>query len=287
MKRFKYVLLILLCTALWGCKKENDNTVLEQQNLPSIGKCNISNAEHAILKLSEIIDKNKFIDSLTSHKHGISLSSDSIEIGGTKYYEIKAGYNSEIRFETYFTFYVEKENCNNIKVWEPIQGNIITLSEWRDSKKEKYNDELIICKEQIKNIVLPFSFNEYSKDQYSDEKYPNYQISQKMIDFLVSKDYEGEKYKCFVIKPQNTCSIFVISVLRGDSEYFVLLTTSNNSIVDFKEIGVIGNSNPITFKIKPNLIVEKFNGNNDDNVLIEKISIDNECKISNVENINK
>lgn len=287
MKRFEFVLLLFLCTSLLGCKKEKNNILLDHQNLPSIEKCNINNAEHVILKLSEVVDKNKFIDSLTNHKHGISLISDSLEIEGTKYYEIKAGYNSEIRFETYFTFYIEKENCNNIKVWEPIEGNIITLSEWRDSKKEKNNDGLIIRNEQIKNIVLPFSFDEYSKDQYSDEKYPNYQISQKLIDFLISKDYEGEEYKCFVIKSKNKCSIFVVSVLRGDSEYFILLTASNNSIIDFKEIGVIGNSNPITFKIKPNLIVEKFNGNNDDNVLIEKISIDNECKISNVENINK
>ena len=37
----------------------------------------------------------------------------------------------------------------------------------------------------------------------------------------------------------------------------------------------------------PNLVVEKYNRNSDDNVLIEKNSIDNECKISNIKNENK
>ncbi|QYS91620.1 hypothetical protein JJC04_02235 [Flavobacterium covae] len=58
--------------------------------------------------------------------------SDSLVVENKTFYQIKTGYNSDIRFETYFTFNVEKGNCENIKVLEPIEGNMISLSEWRE-----------------------------------------------------------------------------------------------------------------------------------------------------------
>ena len=52
-------------------------------------------------------------------------------IDGNVFYEIEVGYNSEMRFETYYTFYIEKGKCNNIKVLDTIEGDTITLSKWR------------------------------------------------------------------------------------------------------------------------------------------------------------
>ncbi len=130
-------------------------------------------------------------------------------------------------------------------------------------------------------INLPFSFYNYFEDEYSNEKYPNYRPSEKLINFLISKDYEGENYKCFFIS-EKKCKIYVVSISRSDSEYFLLLTYSNNSIIDFKMIGEIGGESPVTFKILKDLTVEKYNGNSNKNTsIIEKIKIDDNCKIQN------
>lgn len=43
---------------------------------------------------------------------------------------------------------------------------------------------------------------------------------------------------------------------RGDSDYFILITTQNNNIIDYKEIGCIGDENP--FKISPDFSIEKI-----------------------------
>src|SRR5690606_11254770 len=97
--------------------------------------CNLNRAENTVFELAEIKEKYKHIDSISNHRAGISFMSDSLELNGVQYYRIRAGYSSELRFESYYTFYVEKENCNNSKVFEPFAGEIITLEDWRNKDK--------------------------------------------------------------------------------------------------------------------------------------------------------
>ncbi|AKK73006.1 hypothetical protein OK18_10615 [Chryseobacterium gallinarum] len=47
---------------------------------------------------------------------------------------------------------------------------------------------------------------------------------------------------------------------RGDADYFILITTQNNNIIDYKEIGSIGDENPVTFKILPAFSIENTKG---------------------------
>lgn len=276
----KYILSISFILLLFISCKENSNlNNVTNKNETVILKCNSDSAENKILNLDEIVVKNNFIDSISKHKNGISLITDSLDIEGISYYEIKAGFNSEIRFENYYTFYVDKNDCSLIKIFEPVEGKIITLSEWRNNSNLKKPMSLLSENKKLKFINLPFSFYEYFKDEYSEEKYPSFLPSKKLIDFLVKNNYEGEAYKCFLINSKDNLLNMVVSISRGDSEYFLFVTSNKNEIIDFIEIGSIGDENPITFKIFNDLKIEKYLGNLEINTPIEKYQINNENSI--------
>ncbi len=81
---------------------------MNAQNIANTNvSCNLKQAEKAILDIEEVKNKNKLINSLSSHKEGISFMSDSLNLNGKRYYEIQVGYNGKMRFESYYTFYVE------------------------------------------------------------------------------------------------------------------------------------------------------------------------------------
>ena len=59
----------------------------------------------AIMKLSFIKKADAYIDSFSNHRHGMAFMMDSLEKGQTEIY-VKAGYNGDERFETYYHLYV-------------------------------------------------------------------------------------------------------------------------------------------------------------------------------------
>lgn len=130
MKQFIYV--FILCSCFVACKK-HPMKVYNAEVFKEVAKvkCDLQNAEKAVLELDEVRERDRFIDSLSHHKKRIEFLSDSTMIDGNVFYEIEVGYNSEMRFETYYTFYIEKGKCNNIKVLDTIEGDTITLSKWR------------------------------------------------------------------------------------------------------------------------------------------------------------
>jgi hypothetical protein len=87
-----------------------------------------------VFSLPEVRKKNKYIDSLTKHKKGITIiiakKPDKIH----NYYWVQAGYNSELRFEPYYNFYVYQPN-RVIKYYDPMSDKILTLKEWRGKLK--------------------------------------------------------------------------------------------------------------------------------------------------------
>jgi hypothetical protein len=87
-----------------------------------------------IYKIPEVRKKDHFIDSLTNHKHGISTITLKRPTAKEAYYVIQVGYNNEMRFEPYYTFYVYKKNLV-IKVYDTLSGKIISLAEWRKLDK--------------------------------------------------------------------------------------------------------------------------------------------------------
>jgi hypothetical protein len=59
-----------------------------------------------LFQLPEVRKSNNFVDSFTHHKHGVSALVVSKPGKNSKYYCIAVGYNGDLRFETYYNFYV-------------------------------------------------------------------------------------------------------------------------------------------------------------------------------------
>ncbi|MDR2238597.1 MAG: hypothetical protein LBE92_20905 [Chryseobacterium sp.] len=197
--------------------------------------------------------------------------------------------------ETYLFFYDQSPKINKIilkgtknnaletlpngarRSFIEFSENLIKASS-SDNKNKSEENKFIVAKIP-KKVNLPFSFYEYFNDDYSESKYPNYELKPLLIEFLKNNSYDAETYKGFVIRSDENFLYLVISILRGDSEYFVLVTTKNNVIIDYKEIGLIGDENPVTFKILPSFIIEEYHGNGPNLKAFEKFKINEEGKI--------
>lgn len=75
-----------------------------------------------LLTIPFIIKSNNYIDSFSNHRHGIAFITDTTD----QTYLVKAGYNGEDRFETYYDFEIDK-NSGEIKVMDPVEGDYIPL----------------------------------------------------------------------------------------------------------------------------------------------------------------
>ena len=87
-----------------------------------------------LLQLPEVRKSNNFVDSFTHHKHGVSALVMSKPSKNSKYYCIAVGYNGDLRFETYYNFYVWPKTMT-IKYLDTYSGEILTLAKWRRIRK--------------------------------------------------------------------------------------------------------------------------------------------------------
>ena len=83
------------------------------------------------LRIPEIKERNRFIDSLTKHEHGISFRTMERPTSDDDYYWIQAGFDRQDRFETYYNFYIYLPNLN-IKSLDPVSNKVYSLAEWRE-----------------------------------------------------------------------------------------------------------------------------------------------------------
>ena len=86
----------------------------------------------ALMKLSFVKKSNAYIDSFSNHKHGIAFMVDSL---GKDEQEIsvKAGYNGDERFETYYMFYVNPKTME-IKVYDVVNDKKMSVKEYIKSQ---------------------------------------------------------------------------------------------------------------------------------------------------------
>ncbi|HMH20152.1 MAG TPA: hypothetical protein VK563_00180 [Puia sp.] len=108
--------------------------VLQNKNLNDSELVN--KALDKLFQLQEVKRKNKFIDSLTKHTKGISMRVMQKPSKLTKYYWIAVGYDNDLRFETYYNFYVYPDNMS-IRYLDTYSGDAITLMQWRKKRKLK------------------------------------------------------------------------------------------------------------------------------------------------------
>src|ERR1700753_164550 len=62
-----------------------------------------------LFNLPEVKMSNRFIDSITNHRHGISMRIVQRPDKSNRYFLVDAGYDNGERFENYYNFYVLPE----------------------------------------------------------------------------------------------------------------------------------------------------------------------------------
>lgn len=123
----------------YACHAAINESMKESSALTNtVAACTRQHALDLLLAIPEVQARDRFIDSLTGHKHGIAMI-DYNEGKDTPlpYYEIHAGYSSEIRFENFYTFRVYKKDCK-IEVDDPIDG-LLPLAEWQKRRADELN----------------------------------------------------------------------------------------------------------------------------------------------------
>ncbi|KQT18240.1 hypothetical protein ASG31_05790 [Chryseobacterium sp. Leaf404] len=137
---------IVISLLLVGCEKKNTTKLKEKEKQHNDGvppknkkvstnnSCNIKNALKIIYELPEVQKESTFVDSISSGKKRLSFMTDSLEIDNKSYYMVKTGFNGELHWETYTTFFIDKDNCKEILVDEVISGDAIPLDQWSKIK---------------------------------------------------------------------------------------------------------------------------------------------------------
>jgi hypothetical protein len=87
-----------------------------------------------IFNLPEVQAKQKFIDSLTNHKSGVSAIIFKTPTQDSPYYWVQVGYNNSFRFEPYYNFYVYPQKGLEIKFLNTLNDSTMSLKEWRENK---------------------------------------------------------------------------------------------------------------------------------------------------------
>lgn len=132
-----------------------------------------------------------------------------------------------------------------------------------DSLKHSYDKYLMPSKE-YRPLSLPFSSNKYlelcnsRKNIDVNDVYPSYQPNDDLITFIKSIDYEGGEYNCFVIPcKSNNFSLLLLHIVRGDGEYYLLMSFNNANKPNYMEVGSGGNT-IMSFSINKHMVIEQY-----------------------------
>ena len=148
MKRFKQIILTFFSLSLIGIlintkaatlktsitKEKNEINFIVARKYNSGDSLLVARITDKLFHLAEVQQSNSFIDSFTHHTHGIAARIMQRPNKSTKYYWIAVGYDSDLRFETYYNFYVWPDKMT-IKYLDTFTGKALTLAEWRKNRK--------------------------------------------------------------------------------------------------------------------------------------------------------
>ncbi|MBL3548547.1 hypothetical protein [Chryseobacterium sp. KMC2] len=215
-----YKLLLGLLPLLFvACKKENP--VKKEEVKTTDTACNSSHFMKKILELDEMKTQAKFLDSVTHGKSRIAFLVDSTRVKNVWEYSFSAGYNGPDRFETYHIFYASSDQCNALKIAEPVSGETLSIEEWRKRK-----DEPVEMESSLKKGLYSLPV----------ESLPQVDVKFLETDFLI----EGsEQYSCgnpmfryFPLTRYKNIELVLVPMDCGDFDYrYYLLTVLNNKII--------------------------------------------------------
>lgn len=133
--RIQYKLYLLLIIAVVACNTSDNKNNAAVSKLPFYQAVDTAKPAGAVVTENDIIDTlkalpfvkegDRHIDSLSHHKHTMAFIIDTAD----NEYNVRAGYDREVRFETYYTFSVDKKT-RAIKVLDVISGQMITPAEF-------------------------------------------------------------------------------------------------------------------------------------------------------------
>ncbi len=202
-----------------ACKKE---IPVKKETVKATGStCHSSHFMEKILELDEIKAQAKFLDSLTKGKSGIAFLVDSTKVNNIWNYSLSAGYNGPDRFETYHIFYASGDQCNALKIADPVSGETLSIEEWRKLTKKPVKMESYLEKG---NYSLPV------------ESLPRVDVKFLETDFII----EGsEQYSCgnpmfryFPLTRYKNIELILVPMDCGDFDYrYSLLTVLDNKII--------------------------------------------------------
>ena len=86
-----------------------------------------------VVKYKKIQALNHFIDSVSRHKHGVSMMFTGRPHDNVSYYYLEVGYDTEGRFITAYSFYIYKEGFI-IKSIDPQSMKQISIEKWSKLK---------------------------------------------------------------------------------------------------------------------------------------------------------
>ncbi|AZA81144.1 hypothetical protein C1637_00765 [Chryseobacterium lactis] len=215
-----YKLLLGILPLLFvGCKKEK---AVEKEIVKTIDNtCYSSDFMEKILNLEEIKSEAKFLESETKGKGKIGFLVDSTKVNNGWDYSISVGYNGPDRFETYHIFQASSDQCNSLKIMEPVSGDYISIEKWRQMTNES---------------VQPESGLKKGKYNLPIESLPRVDVKFLETDFLPegSQQYTcGElKFRYFPLTPYKGMDLILVPMDCGDFDYrYYLLTVVENKIV--------------------------------------------------------
>ena len=81
-----------------------------------------------LMKLPFVKKADTYIDSFSNHQHGMAFMLDSLDKKENEIY-VQAGYNGDLRFETYFHFYVNPQTME-IKVLDVVNDKKLSVKEY-------------------------------------------------------------------------------------------------------------------------------------------------------------
>ena len=135
----KAVLLLLPAFFILSCdnsSQEKKEVITDTQVQTVTQELPVSNApvvdpvSDTLMKLPFIIKSNKYIDSFSNHRHGISFIRDTVN----GIVSIKAGYNGEGRFETYYDLVIDSRT-GEIKIMDVVEGDYIPLKQYMENNR--------------------------------------------------------------------------------------------------------------------------------------------------------
>ena len=284
--RFGYLLLILFLSCTSGSKGiihgEDTSAVFTAAPIALLpadtmfaaadgpaGGYTLEEALALLRALPEVKQDNAYIDSLSHHKHGVAMIDYSEgQISDLPYYKIHVGYNSDLRFETYRTYRVNKKD-GNISV-EDEYNEPIPLAIWQKQHSIKVIDSVNTVATSSSQAIcqLPYDLDELAalcnitsvtyNERACKSRYPSYNISDnKQLESSLAGRFDDLLGQYTILQPNSEVSIYLYHTL-GDVEKYYIITLGSHSIIAIKNIGLISDEGNTIFRINKDYSIDLY-----------------------------